>query len=88
MQRINRYGKSGSPCLIPLVGIKNGVGDPLIRIEVVGVDTHHIMRVIKCDRKLKYVNVWRIKIYFSLSKAFSKSILGSMLEHLDLNVLN
>lgn len=47
MQKINRYGESGSPWRSPLVGLKNPVGEPLIRTTLVGVPIHWYMKSIQ-----------------------------------------
>lgn len=52
---IKRYGDSGSPCHMPLVGVKYSVGFPLIKIEVDVVVMQDIINLIKFGGKFKVI---------------------------------
>lgn len=45
LQRMNKYGDRGSPCLIPLLGKTSPLGVPLIRKEYVTVVTHSMIHL-------------------------------------------
>ena len=57
MQRMNIYGERGSPWHFPLVGLKELDLPPLMRIEIVVVDTQLIINLIISLGKQK---TWRI----------------------------
>lgn len=46
---INRIGEKGSLCLIPREGLKFPNGEPLRRIEYVGVEIHSRIRLMKLE---------------------------------------
>jgi len=46
IQRRKRYGESGSPCLIPLVGLINPLGSPLTSKEYETDDMHSVTHAI------------------------------------------
>lgn len=75
IHKMKRYDNSGSPCLMPLVGMKGLVCSLLTRTEMVEELTHAIMRLVIVFGKLKPWRVSFMKDHSSLSKAFSKSIL-------------
>jgi hypothetical protein len=64
---INRYEDRGSPCLIPLWGLKLGDGVPLPRIEKDTVETHPIMVLISLVGKPIVVRVFSRKHHSILS---------------------
>ena len=61
IQIMNRKGERGSPCLMPLEGLKLSNWPPFTRIEKEEVDTHSRTRSTKGRGNLKKVRTWRMK---------------------------
>lgn len=72
------YGDKGSPCCMPLVGLKYSVGFPLISMEVEDVVTQDIMRLIKFVETLRATKEQCMNDHSSWSNAFSRSNLRRM----------
>lgn len=67
MHRIKIYD-IGSPCLVPLVGEKNGVLVPFARMTISLVVIQDMIRLISFRGNLKISRVSLIKLYSNLSK--------------------
>ena len=71
-------GDSGSPCLIPLDGVKGGSFSPLNSREVEEEEMQLIINLVMFGGNPKQVSTLRIKHHSSLLYAFYKSILITM----------
>jgi len=56
--RINKKGDNGSPYLSPLVALKASVGDPLRKIDKIGVVTIDITQLIHISSKLNAFSIF------------------------------
>lgn len=53
IHKMNRYSERGSPYLIPLNGRKEGVGEPLNKIEIDEVETWDIISFMRVGEKFR-----------------------------------
>ena len=70
---VKREGDSESPCQRSRLELKKPTGDPLIRIEKVGVEIHWLMRWIHLSENPKCLKMDKRRGHSTLLKAFSIS---------------
>ena len=58
--KIKGKGERGSPCLIPLEGVKVDEGEPLTRTEKKGVEIRERIQLVQIMEKLKARRVFLI----------------------------
>jgi len=75
MQIMNRYGDSGSPCLTPHLLGKKPNSSPLTATKYEAVSTQVITRWTNLSGKPRRRSRCRMKVHWTKSKAFLKSIL-------------
>lgn len=67
---IKRYGEIGSPCLIPLIGLKWEVCSPFTKIEIEEEEIQDIIRELSLGGTLKKERACLINLHSILSNAF------------------